>query len=200
MALLILAFTGTNVSIASGASDNPYGHAKCGPHAARLIGEDGKLSFDRETLVQAARSVLIEVLSLRRNRSDSGLIARIAGDAVGADQFLPNMATEDFLSCLSRNALEATAEAAGVPGRIKVKDTRAALVEHFAEGTLVHPAALIAPSTEDVRSWAGRHTSVGGLEDAQDDPDTLEDQLVGGDLVDHAAEEEAGEGFREAAE
>ena len=131
MALLILAFTGTNVSIASGASDNPYGHAKCGPHAARLIGEDGKLVFDRETLVQAARSVLIEVLSLRRNRSDSGLIARIAGDAIGADQFLPNMATEDFLSCLSRTALEAAAEAAGVPGRIKVKDTRAALVEHF---------------------------------------------------------------------
>jgi ParB family chromosome partitioning protein len=70
-----------------------------------LIGEDGKLSFDRETLVQAARSVLIEVLSLRRNRSDSGLIARIAGDAIGADQFLPNMATEDFLLCLSRMRL-----------------------------------------------------------------------------------------------
>jgi ParB family transcriptional regulator, chromosome partitioning protein len=79
MALLILAFTGMNVTVASGASDNPYGHAKCGPHAARLIGEDGKLSFDRETLVQAARSVLIEVLSLRRNRSDSGLIAHMAG-------------------------------------------------------------------------------------------------------------------------
>jgi hypothetical protein len=153
MALLILAFTGTNVSIASGASDNPYGHAKCGPHAARLIGEDGKLSFDRETFVQAARSVLIEVLSLRRNRSDSGLIARVAGDAIGADQFLPNMATEDLLSCLSRAALEATAETAGVPGRIKVKDTRVALFEHFAEGKLVHPAALLAPLTEEMRSW-----------------------------------------------
>jgi hypothetical protein len=79
IALLILAFSGTNVSIASGASDNPYGYAKCGPHAARLIGENGKLSFDRKTLIQAARSVLVEVLSLRRNRSDSGLIARIAG-------------------------------------------------------------------------------------------------------------------------
>ncbi len=202
MALLILAFTGTNVSIASGASDNPYGHAKCGPHAARLIGEDGKLSFDRETLVQAARSVLIEALSLRRNRSDSGLVARIAGDSVGADQFLPNMATEDFLSCLSRTALEATAETAGVPGRIKVKATRAALVEHFAEGKLVHPAALLAPSAEEVRSWVGRYTSVdSGLEDAGDVPDTIEDQLSGGDIVDHsAAEEEADEGFREAAE
>jgi len=191
-----------NVTVASGSSDNPYGHAKCGPHAARLIGEDSKLSFDRETLVQAARSVLIEVLSLRRNRSDSGLIARIAGDAIGADEFLPNMATEDFLSCLSRAALEATAETAGVPGRIKVKDTRAALVEHFAEDKLVHPAALLAPSTDDVRSWVGRYIGVdSGSEDVRDDPGTLEDQLSDGDLVDHSAtEEEAGEGFREAAE
>ncbi len=202
MALLILAFSGTNVSVASGASDNPYGHAKCRPHAVRLIGEDGKLSFDREILVQAARSVLIEVLSLRRNRSDSGLIARIAGDAIGADDFLPNMATEDFLSCLSRNALEATAETAGVPGRIKVKDTRVALVEHFAEGKLVYPAALLAPSTEDVRSWVGRFASVdSGLEDAAHDSDTLEDQLIGGDLTDHSAPEgETDEGLREAAE
>ncbi|EHJ95534.1 ParB/RepB/Spo0J family partition protein [Agrobacterium tumefaciens] len=202
MALLILAFTGTNVTVASGASDNPYGHAKCGQHASRLIGEDGRLSFDRETLVQAARSVLIEVLSLRRNRSDSGLIGRIVGDAIGADQFLPNMATEDFLSCLSRTALEATAETAGVPGRIKVKDTRAALVEHFAEGKLVHPAALLAPSTEDVRSWVGRYIGVDiGSEDGPHDPDTLEDQHIGGELVDHSvAEEEADEGFREAAE
>ena len=86
-----------------------------------------------------------------------------------------------------------------MPGRIKVKDTRVALVEHFAEGKLVHPAA---PSIEDVRSWVGRYTSVdSGLEDAAHDLDTLEDQLVGGDLVDHsAAEEEADEGFREAAE
>lgn len=165
MALLIIAFAGTNVSIASGSSDNPYGHAKCGSHIARLIGEDGKLAFDRDTLIQVARSVLIEVLSLRRNRSDSGLAAQIAGDAVGADGFLPNMATEGFLSCLSRNALEATADAAGVPSRIKVKDTRAALVEHFAEAKLVHPAALLAPPVEDVRAWTARHAPAGTHED-----------------------------------
>jgi ParB family chromosome partitioning protein len=161
-----------------------------------------RLFFDRETLVQAARSVLIEVLSLRRNRSDSGLIARIAGDAVGADQFQPNMATEDFLSCLSRTALEATAETAGVPGRIKVKDTRAALVEHFAEGKLVHPAAMLAPLTEGVRSWVGRFASAdSGAEDTSNDPDMLEDQLSGGDLLEHSFAKEADEeGFQEAAQ
>jgi ParB family chromosome partitioning protein len=85
---------------------------------------------------------------------------------------------------------------------IKVKDTRAALVEHFAEGKLVHPAALLAPSIEDARSWVGRFISIdSGLENAHDDPATLEDQPPGGDFVEHSSAEEADdEGFREAAE
>ncbi|WP_421405374.1 ParB/RepB/Spo0J family partition protein [Agrobacterium fabrum] len=159
-ALLVLALTGQNVTIASGASDNPYGHAKCGPHAARLIDEEGRLAFDREALDQVVRSVLIEVLSLRRNRSDSGLVARIAGEAIGADQYLANMASDAFLSCLSRTALEAVAQTAGVPGRIKVKDTRAAVVEHFADGRLVLPAAAIAPDTADVVAWVNRFATL----------------------------------------
>lgn len=83
-----------------------------------------------------------------------------------------------------------------------MKDTRTALVEHFADGRLVHPDALLAPSAEEVRSWVGRYTSVdSGLGDADDVPDMLEDQVPGGDLVDGSApEEETDEGFREAAE
>lgn len=79
IALLILAFAGVNVTIASGSSDNPYGHADCRRHAARLlIDGEGRLSFDRDTLQQVARSVLIDVMSCRRNRSDSGITTRIA--------------------------------------------------------------------------------------------------------------------------
>jgi len=202
MALVILAFAGTNITVASGSSDNPYGHAKLGRHAARLIGEDGKLAFDRETLVQVARSVLIDVMSLRRNRSDSGLMARIAGEAIGADDFLPNMATEDFLSCLSRHALETTADAAGVPGRIKVKDTRAALVEHFAQAKLVHPAALLAPALEDVRAWTARHASIETEEDGSEITQGAMDRLAGDRLQDDGkpVQDEAEEGPREAAE
>lgn len=196
-ALLVLALTGQNVTIASGASDNPYGHAKCAPHAARLIDEDGKLSFDRETLGQVARSVLIEVLSLRRNRSDSGLVARIAGDAIGADQFLPNMASEEFLACLSRTALEAVAETAGVPGRIKVKDTRAAVVDHFADDRLVLPAAAIAPDTAEVRAWVSRFTSAtSDLEEDDETAPVTEDEGPASDL----SEGDGADDFREAAE
>lgn len=203
-ALLVLALAGQNVTIASGASDNPYGHAKCAPHAVRLIGKDGRLSFDRETLGWVARSVLIEVLSLRRNRSDSGLVARIAGDAIGADQFLPSMASEEFLSCLSRTALEAVAETAGVPGRIKVKDTRAAVVEHFADDRLVLPAAAIAPDASEVSAWATRFAAVASDPDADDEaePSTGDDELP--ETAPHEETEESGgvgdDDFREAAE
>ena len=196
-ALLVLALTGQNVTIASGASDNPYGHAKCAAHAVRLIDEDGKLSFDREALGQVARSVLIEVLSLRRNRSDSGLVARIAGDAIGADQFLSNMASEEFLACLSRTALEAVAETAGVPGRIKVKDTRAAVVDHFAEGRLVLPAAAIAPDAAEVRAWAGRFASAtSDVEEDDETPPVAEDVVPAPDLTGA----DSADDFREAAE
>ncbi|MGR9202175.1 ParB/RepB/Spo0J family partition protein [Rhizobium leguminosarum] len=196
-ALLVLALTGQNVTIASGASDNPYGHAKCAPHAVRLIDKDGKLSFDRETLGQVARSVLIEALSLRRNRSDSGLVARIAGEAIGADQFLPSMASEEFLSCLSRNALEAVAETAGVPGRIKVKDTRAAVVEHFAGDRLVLPAAVIAPDAAEVRAWASRFSATtSDLGEDDETPPVTEDGDPASDLSGAGGADD----FREAAE
>ncbi|WFS03345.1 ParB/RepB/Spo0J family partition protein [Rhizobium tumorigenes] len=196
-ALLVLALSGQNVTIASGASDNPSGHAKCAPQAARLIGEDGRLSFDRETLGQVARSVLIEVLSLRRNRSNSGLVARIAGDAVGADQFLPTMAREDFLACLSRSALETVAEAAGIPGCIKVKDIRAAVVEHFADGRLILPAAAIAADRAEVLAWAARFAPpISGLEDDDETDATTEDVIPPSDTT-RAIDDD---GLREAAE
>jgi hypothetical protein len=63
LGLLVLAFAGQNVSIASG---NANGYARIGRHAARLIGEDGKLAFDRNTLQQVARATLVDVLSCRR--------------------------------------------------------------------------------------------------------------------------------------
>ena len=79
----------------------------------------------------AARAALIDVLSCRENISKSGIVALIAGEAIGANGFLANMGTEDFLSCLSRPALEGSCKDTLVLPRERVKDTRAALVEHF---------------------------------------------------------------------
>jgi ParB family chromosome partitioning protein len=64
---------------------------------------------------------------------------------VGADNFLPTMGTDEFLSCLSRPTLEASCKDTPVLPRLRVKDTRAALVEHFKQERFVHSSALFAP-------------------------------------------------------
>ncbi|BCH68303.1 hypothetical protein RvVAT039_pl11360 (plasmid) [Agrobacterium vitis] len=150
MALLILAFAGLNVRVDSGASDDVFGSKRFKRHAAQLIGEDGRLAFDTDTLRVAARSMLIDVLSCRRGMSNSGVVSRIAGNAIGADGFLPNMGSEDFLLCLSRQALEAAAKEANVLPRQKVRETRAALVDHFRQERFVHSAALFVPDRQDI--------------------------------------------------
>lgn len=167
MALLVLALAGRNVSIASGSSDDVYGYARMDRHAVRLIGEDGKLGFDEETLQQAARGALVEVFSCRENRSDSGIVARVAGDAIGADAFLPNMGSDEFLSCLSRPALEGASTDHAVVPRQRVKDTRAALVTQFAEGRFVHPSALFAPDAAALANWLAKYEAI--PEDEQDE-------------------------------
>jgi ParB family transcriptional regulator, chromosome partitioning protein len=186
--VLVLAFAGQNVSIASGNAD---GYAQIGRHAARLIGEDGKLAFDRDTLQQVARATLIDVLSCRENRSDSGVAAHIAGDAIGANTFLPNMATDDFLSCLSRTGIEAVCKDTSVFPRQRVKDTRTALVQHYNKNRFLHPAALFAPAPDKVAAWADKH---GRAED---------DEESGADALNESDEAEAvqpADGYAEAAE
>ncbi|MBY5545166.1 hypothetical protein HFO60_35230 [Rhizobium leguminosarum] len=147
MAMLVRAFAGQNVSVDSGseASGHLYGSRRFARHAAQLIGENGKLEVDIDTLRVVARLTLIDALSARTNRSDSGVVVRIAGDAIGADADLPNMGKEEFLACLTRPALEACCGGTSVVPRPRVRDTRAALVEHFKEERFVHPAALFAP-------------------------------------------------------
>ncbi|WID99920.1 ParB/RepB/Spo0J family partition protein (plasmid) [Bosea vestrisii] len=160
MALLVLALAGRNISIQSGASDDVHGFARMQRHAVRLVSDDGKLAFDMDTLRIAARSALIDALSARQNRTDSGIIARIAGEAISADGFLPNMGTEEFLSCLSRQALERSCKDTPVLPRARVKDTRAALVEHFKEERFVYPAARFTPDADEVATWRSKSVAV----------------------------------------
>ncbi|RWG20929.1 MAG: plasmid partitioning protein [Mesorhizobium sp.] len=202
MALLVLAFAGQNVTVASGARDiSHYGAAGLGEHAARLFDPEGKLAFDMDTLRIAVRSLLIDVLSCRENRSNSGVVARVAGDVIAADNFLANMGTEDFLSCLSRQALEAACADTSVLPRQKVKDTRAALVEHFKEGRFVHPSALFAPTPEKLSSWLKMNEAREQPEDdgTPEHQDELDDDAIVEPPHDYAGDDDA-EGFREAAE
>ena len=89
MALLVLAFAGQNVRVDSGAGGTFYGGKRFSRHGVTLFDEHGKLAFDQDTLRIAVRSVLIHVLSCRRGMSNSGMVSRIAGEAIGADEYLP---------------------------------------------------------------------------------------------------------------
>ena len=143
--LLILALNARNVSIQTHGS----GHATR-TKLVQSITEGGRLSHDVERLRVVARQTLANVLSCALGHGDSGLPARIAGDAIGADACLGNMATEEFLSCLSKTAIERVGSSLNVLPRPRVKDTRAAVVAEAAGSTYIHPAALFALSQAEI--------------------------------------------------
>lgn len=181
MALLVLAFAGQNVRIDSGADGTFYGGKRFSRHAVALFDERGKLAFDQDTLRVAVRSVLIDVLSCRRGMSNSGMVSRIAGEAIGADEYLPNMGSEDFLLCLSRQALEVSCAEASVQPRPKVRETRAALVEHFANEHFVHASARFAPPTDELLGWirVSSNTDILGAASQDDEAGDVDDQAEG---------------------
>ena len=152
LGMLVLALGGDNVAVDSGSSLNGNDRQAI----SRTLTEGGMLTADPDRLRRAARMMLAAVLSCRENRSQSGPFARIAGEAIGASLRLPNMATEEFLSCLSRGALEKAAAAEGVRVEVRAKDTRARMVVRFTDGTFVYPGALFRLAPGDQTAAAER--------------------------------------------
>jgi ParB family chromosome partitioning protein len=137
--LLVLAFDAKNVTVQS---DRPTHSTRT--KIVQAITEGGRLTQDADRLRVVARQMLAAVLSCSIGRSDSGLVARIAGDALGADVHIGNMATEDFLGCLSKAGIEKVGSSLRVLPRPRVKDTRAEVIKQASGTTYVHPAALFA--------------------------------------------------------
>ncbi len=170
--LLVLALNARNVSIQTHGS----GHATR-TKLVQSITEGGRLSQDVERLRVVARQTLANVLSCSLGHGDSGLRARISGDAIGADAHLGNMATEEFLSCLSKTAIERVGSSLNVLPRQRVKDTRAAVVAEAAGSTYIYPAALFALSQAEIAhhseaprdfSWAYRDIDDASHETAEE--------------------------------
>lgn len=170
LALTLIAFASQNVSVTSASPNKYHSASTMARMIAGLIKDDGTLNLERDILQQTGRSLLRHVLSCQVNRTNSGLAARIAGQAIGADSFLPNMGTDEFLSCLSRTAMEGTAKLASVPVLQKVKDTRSALVKRFADTEFVHPSALFALRPEEIVGWIGsKDQSWSGQDEGESD-------------------------------
>jgi len=84
------------------------------------------------------------------------------------------MATEEFLSSLSKAALERAAASLGVSAGQRAKDTRAALIKHAADTTFVHPAAQFAPSENQLAAHQKPAVSY-DEDDLGDDGDSTDD-------------------------
>ena len=187
LALLVLALAGNNVSVQSGAGTGPWEREAI----RNMITEGGVITADDAAIRSTAREMLTAVLSCRDNMSNSGPGARIAGEAIGASAFLPTMATDEFLSCLSRQALERSAAAEGVAVEVRVKDTRARMIERFKGATWLYPGALFALSPQEIAedAQAARYVPGHRGSDGDDDPeggapreDGLDDAGEGDDL------------------
>jgi len=189
MGLLVLGLGAQNVQVRSGAEMRGYGWRE--GIAGRLT-EGGVLTQDLGVLRAAAREMLVEVLSCRTDMSQSGMNARYAGAAIGADALLPNMATTDFLKCLSKQAMERTASVNGVAPRNTGKETRAAMVAQYGGGTFVHPAALFPPTAQELQ--ARRHRGSLIVAERPDGEDEGNPTASGEDLDGIRAEEAGAEG------
>jgi ParB-like chromosome segregation protein Spo0J len=162
--LLVLALAADNVSIRT----HEYAPIQS---IAGVIAEGGKLTSDTALIQTTAIKVLQTVLSCRLAYGvGSGLAARIAGEAIGADADLPHMGTEEFLACLSRGALEAEAGRHRVLPRGRVKDTRAALVEQVREIRLVLPAAQFALTEQESSDFDKKGSRCAHRDDSDEDP------------------------------
>ena len=162
--LLVLALGSKNVSIENGIA---YGRDARDAIPDR-ISDAGVLTADPVMLHAAAREMLKMVFSCRTNMTDSGICSRIAGESLGASDVLPNMATDAFLSCLSRQALERNAAGEGVKVEVRVKDTRTAMVTHFKDKIWRFPGAFFALSDEERASAAARTENRTDGSDADD--------------------------------
>ena len=100
--------------------------------------------------VDAARELVVLGLSCREGVCLSGVGARVAGDAIGADAFIANMAEDEFLKTLSKGGIEDANRALGIQPRNTGKEMRAALIQHVGQGSYVLPAACFGLTADEV--------------------------------------------------
>jgi len=155
LGLFVLAASGGNVEVRSGDTSvtTTYGARDA---IAGAVVESGVLVRDPGTIRTSARRMLRFMLSLRQSgwQSNSGLAARVAGDTIGADAFLATMATQDFLSCLSKAEMERVASAHGVLPRQTGKATRAAFIDRFKDERFTYDGSHFALTSEEQKEHA----------------------------------------------
>ena len=191
--LLVLALAGGNVRVEQ--DTRMYRTGSRREVFARAISDGGLITGDIDTLRASARGILAEVLSCKVGMTGSGIVARIAGASIRADDYLPNMATDDFLTKLSKNGITRAVQAEKILPRNTGKEMRAALKEHVRQGIYIHPAAWFALTDDEQKDLARRRADdLAGdstpTSDDPEDPDGLDD-TAGSAPEDQDEEEDA---------
>ncbi|WP_324504128.1 ParB N-terminal domain-containing protein [Acidiphilium rubrum] len=176
IALLVLAFAGDNVQVRTGEKIEPGQIYRRRSAIAYPLISGGLLTFDPDTIRTGARAMLKHALCLRDGFGmQSGPVARIAGNEIEAERFLPNMATQEFLSCLSKPEIERIGSASGVLPRQTGKATRAAVVDRFKTERFIYPGAAFALTSDEAAKLAESHARHNGDPGSgDDDPDGAE--------------------------
>ena len=187
IALLVIAFAGENVQVRTGEKIEPGQIYHRRSSLAYPLISGGVLTADPETIRTGARAMLKHALCLRDGFGMfSGPVARIAGETVNAEKFLPNMATQEFLSCLSKPEIERIGSASGVLPRQTGKATRAAVVDRFKTERFIYSGAAFPLTADEIGKLAKsqnrvtyEHTTGGDepseITSGQDTGDELED-------------------------
>ncbi|HUB48225.1 MAG TPA: hypothetical protein VMB73_24875 [Acetobacteraceae bacterium] len=172
LGLFVLAASGGNVEVRSGDTSFTTTYGARDAIAGDIV-ENGLLVHDPETIRTGARRMLRFMLSLRQSgwQSNSGLAARIAGDAIGADAFLATMATQDFLSCLSKAEMERMASAHNVLPRQTGKATRAAFIERFKDERFTYDGSRFALTSDEQKEHAAHASRANAALSEEDDSD-----------------------------
>ena len=186
LSLLLLALNANNIEIKTG--EFIRGKRQ---RLFQAITEGGHVTQDLGLLRRSARETLALIFSCKPNFHSSGLAARFAGDAIAADVHLPSMATEEFLSCLSKTALERAAASLGVPAGQRAKDTRAALIKQAAGNTFVLPAARFAPEEHEL---AAHQEPILSCDDDTDDDHDIGEGHASNNDEDATLEDEQSQG------
>ncbi len=188
--LLVLALAGGNVRVEQ--DTRMYRTGSRREVFARAISDGGLITGDIDTLRASARGILAEVLCCKVGMTGSGTVARIAGASIKADGYLPNMATDDFLTKLSKNGITRAVQAEKILPRNTGKEMRAALKEHVGQGIYIHPAAWFALTNDEQKHLAERRADdlAGDSTPIGDDPDGSDD-TAGSTPADQDEEEDA---------
>jgi len=171
---LLLALTGTNVSVSGDSSDYWKQTPSVRKRAAYAIAPEGDVVRDPTLLRGCALDVLKAMSSCAiGGQKASGISALILGRLFHADDHLPGFADEEFLKTYSKPGITKLVQGVGILPRNTGKEMRTAMLSHIGQA---HWVPEIAGFGAGIAPWLDNApAALGETDTASDDEDTDEE-------------------------